>query len=205
MPPFAPISLSVALGTSVAGLGQPSSLPPLAAAEQWISIALVGAGVVLLLAVLLRQMQRPAAADDRAAQPGPAQPLSPLDRLEAIRRDAEQRASARALATEIEDLSRRLAAELDAKAARLEALVLRADERIRTLDALAGTPASPHPHAGRHTDPSPPLDPERHAHDDPARQEIIRLADEGLPPVEIARRLREHPGKVELILALRRR
>jgi hypothetical protein len=39
---------------------------------------------------------------------------------------------------------------------------------------------------------------------DPMAREIYQLSDQGLPPVEIARRLGQHTGKVELILALRR-
>lgn len=39
---------------------------------------------------------------------------------------------------------------------------------------------------------------------DPIAREIYRLSDAGLPPVEIASRLGQHTGKVELILALRR-
>lgn len=38
---------------------------------------------------------------------------------------------------------------------------------------------------------------------DPLTGEIYRLADQGMPHVEIARRLNQHVGKVELILALR--
>lgn len=38
---------------------------------------------------------------------------------------------------------------------------------------------------------------------DPIAREIYRLSDSGLPPVEIAGRLGQHTGKVELILALR--
>ena len=38
---------------------------------------------------------------------------------------------------------------------------------------------------------------------DPLTGEIYRLADQGMPAVEIARRLNQHVGKVELILALR--
>lgn len=38
---------------------------------------------------------------------------------------------------------------------------------------------------------------------DPLTGEVYRLADQGMPSVEIARRLNQHVGKVELILALR--
>lgn len=38
---------------------------------------------------------------------------------------------------------------------------------------------------------------------DPLTGEIYRLADQGMPAIEISRRLNQHVGKVELILALR--
>jgi hypothetical protein len=40
---------------------------------------------------------------------------------------------------------------------------------------------------------------------DPLNRRIYEMADQGLPPVEIARSLNQQTGKVELVLALRPR
>jgi hypothetical protein len=99
--------------------------------------------------------------------------------LEEVMRDAEE-------------LSQRIAAELDARAAALERLLARAD-RIgamaeRELDLGSRTPGP-----GDGTEPLPD-----------AHRRIYELADEGLSPVEIARRLSQTAGQVELTLSLRR-
>jgi hypothetical protein len=90
-------------------------------------------------------------------------------------------------ARELADL---LADRMDRQAQRLERLIEEADEKIRRLERMqtqgVGTP-------------------QYRAEADPMNQQVYDLADEGHPPVEIARRLQQHTGKVELILALRRR
>jgi hypothetical protein len=116
-------------------------------------------------------------------------------------------------ATELEELAERLAARVDEKAAHLERLIAEADARLA---ALAGRP-TPTVAPAVHEAPSPV--PPAHSHEakpaparfvaardlepDPLTREIFRLADEGSSPVEIARRLDEQIGKVQLILALR--
>lgn len=114
-----------------------------------------------------------------ASPPSPPKPASQPEPL------AEYMADARELA----DL---LADRLDRQAHRIERLLAEADEKIRRLERLQSEngPAAARP--GR---------PET----DPLNQRVYELADTGLPPVEIARRLQQHTGKVELILALRRR
>jgi hypothetical protein len=91
-------------------------------------------------------------------------------------------------ARELADL---LADRLDRQAHRIERLIAEADERIRRLERLSGDSVrmgvAPRPGS------------------DPVNQQVYDLADEGLPPVEIARKLHQHTGKVELILALRRK
>jgi len=133
--------------------------------------------------------------------------LSPRERLEKIqtmtRRDTVQRYEADA-----QELTQRLAAQLDAKAAMLEELLAQADARIAQLTRLEQE--------------APNLrvsDPPRVAHDTPrslhhpdqgdepldaSHREVFRLADEGLDPSQIAQRLGQPIGQIRLILALRR-
>lgn len=112
-----------------------------------------------------------------------------------------------------EELAQRLAASLDARAERLESLIREADDRLRRLEAAgrrmesdvvmveprggpapAATPA-PRPAVGS-------LDAEGH---DPLQAQVFALADQGHAPVEIARRIGQPTGQVELMLALRGR
>jgi hypothetical protein len=102
----------------------------------------------------------------------------------------------RVVVAEARQLRGVLADEADRHAARLEELIARAEEAIRRLETL-----SPSDAAAR----------SRHAGDggperlDPLNRRIYELADQGLPPVEIARSLSQQTGKVELVLALRPR
>jgi hypothetical protein len=99
----------------------------------------------------------------------------------------EPLASYMADARELADL---LADRMDRQAQRLERLIAEADDRIRKMERLHSETGSG---AARRPD------------SDPLNQQVYDLADSGLPPVEIARQLHQHTGKVELILALRRR
>src|SRR5688572_21676833 len=89
-------------------------------------------------------------------------------------------------ARELADL---LADRLDRQAQRLERLLAEADEKVRKLERLTSEGTRPMARSEA----------------DPLNTQVYTLADEGLPPVEIARQLQQHTGKVELILALRRR
>ena len=137
---------------------------------------------------------------------------------------AQQRATERAmesLLVELSEMSRKISGQLDTRAARLEALLREADEKIEQLRAAqAGEPLpSPPP------DPIPlhpaavplPRPPRRTAGDDrpalriaqpepavdPRHAEVYRLADQGLAPGQIAQQLDRPSGEIELILALR--
>lgn len=113
-------------------------------------------------------------------------------------------------------LARDLTAELDARADRLERLIAEADQRLEQLaqaQARIGTAASASASAaGAAKTPTAPARPSfvaSHAQASDERLEdttraILSLADEGLTPVQIAQRLGQHVGKVELILALQR-
>ncbi|MCC6320104.1 MAG: hypothetical protein IT438_01555 [Phycisphaerales bacterium] len=109
----------------------------------------------------------------------------------------------RTLMDQAEQIADGLANDLDARAARLEELIRQADARLARLERSESRPISNamiEPHGARATDSTSSA-----VRDDPMTREICRLADTGLAPVEIARRLDQHTGKVELILALRQR
>jgi hypothetical protein len=96
----------------------------------------------------------------------------------------------RSVVRDAEELLQLLAEQADEHAGRLERLIEDADARIRKLEQLAAS-----------GDARTRAEPKR----DPLNQQIYELADEGLAPVEIARQLEQQTGKVELVLALRRR
>lgn len=117
------------------------------------------------------------------------------------RHEPPRRANAQAGATtpdaivrDAEELAGLLAAQMERQAARLEQLIADADARIRRLEHLNNAPPPPPPRSA--------LSP---GTTDPLNRRIYELADEGMPPVEIARALQQQTGKVELILALRKR
>jgi len=144
------------------------------------------AGVLLItLCVVSMLRRRLKARHAHHADPSRTRPTAAAD----ARARLEARRSIDASLADAEDLVRRFAAHLDTKAARLEKLIRDADDRIARLSASAR--AQPHP----------PAEPERPA--DPISRDVYDLADQGLPPIEIAQRLSEGVGKVELILALR--
>jgi hypothetical protein len=95
------------------------------------------------------------------------------------------------------ELSERLAGELDAKAERLERLIEAADERVRRLEGVVRSETrvvevKPEARRGR-VDGLPA-----------AHREVYELADAGLTPVEIAKKVDQPTGQVELILNLRK-
>lgn len=128
------------------------------------------------------------------------------------------------LARELDELGKRLADELDARADRLEKLIAEADDKLARLERLTAAMVQPAPetaaamaevkHYGPRSAATAAADevgvrPLRSAaavmaEIDPLAGEIYKLADTGLPPVQIAQKLGQHTGKIELLLALRR-
>ncbi len=177
---------------------------------------------VLVLGLILIWSIRGKIARRQAATP------TPHERIERIKASAGARDSVEGARAELVDTARRLAAQLDVKAARLEQLIVQADERIATLRRSGGG-AIPLATAFATDDTTPdgvsddaaPDDaaPDAAAPDDetPARAtpvpagipldplttQVYELADGGHDPVAIAQTLDEQIGKVELILALR--
>jgi hypothetical protein len=137
----------------------------------------------------------------------------------------------RTLIAEARRLSDELADRFDGRAADLARLMREADLRAARLEQVLRAESAPPPHAHPSNPGAEPARSQPRAtgvvepapgrataggslpggsaavpmlSGDPMAHEIYRLSDEGLPPVEIASRLGQHTGKVELILALRR-
>jgi hypothetical protein len=156
-------------------LGFDSRLVPLA----------VAAIATFFLMSSLRRMQRKQA--ERAQNPPPIVPRA-SSQVGPLHRDLDD------LLVELQELSRRISAEIDTRFVKLEAAMRDADRRIAVLHRLsrqAGQNAAQEDASGS-------------AHD--ARHTVIyELADAGFSPIEIARDLGRTPGEVELILNLRKK
>jgi hypothetical protein len=158
-------------------------------------------GVLLLcftmLTLLRRRLQKQAHSRGMTAQ----------EKIRAVRERAQGRSS-RAAPTSIAtsaakaawhtvmahavDITRRLAALMDNKAAALEILIEQANAAAERLELARDSNATP---------PPPPT--QKTYLPDPIAEEIYALADLGKTSLDIARALDEPTGKVELILALR--
>ncbi len=182
---------------------------------------LMAAGAIGMTMLLMRSLRRRVARRDTAK-------LSPRDIVEQSRQNRGQPrigdsrpttalGQTEAQAAAMVDLTRRLAAQLDNKASRLEALLRQADERISRLGgtgvASSTATATRSPTAPQSRAPAAVRAPAATA-PRPARNQATRpvdtvtravyeMADQGRSPVEIAQALDEQVGKVELILALR--
>lgn len=114
--------------------------------------------------------------------------------LDAVRADAEE-------------LAQRLASMLDAKAERLEALLVRADESIARLERAEADAGGVAPGgAGGEAPGDARLAVASKAKEEieQAHREVYELADRGMSVLEISRRVNRPTGQVELILSLRR-
>ncbi|BAM03362.1 hypothetical protein [Phycisphaera mikurensis] len=179
----------------------------------WVQALLVG-GILLVIASLMTLL--------RNRKRGAASSTTARDRLDHARADARlkdgQRKDLEAVSIAIEEMARRVGAQLDNKASRVEALLDEAERVIHRLDAAtraaavaaarapeaAGPAAPPAIGSGAPPPPSPPPPSPPPAAADALRAEVSRLATEGLDPPAIAARTGEHVGKIELILALAR-
>lgn len=96
------------------------------------------------------------------------------------------------LLVELSEMSRQITSQLDTRAARLEALIEEADQKIAQLGRAASKPIE-----------TPAADP-RPADDEEHRYaEVYDLSDQGQSSTQIAAALGLNRGEVELILALR--
>ena len=102
------------------------------------------------------------------------------------------------LLVELSEMSRQITAQLDTRAAKLEALIHEADEKISVLRQGSQMPTQ-----AVTANVAPPQ--WTAASIDPQHEAVYALADQGKPTAEIARQLNRPNGEVELILALRAR
>ncbi|HEX8340397.1 MAG TPA: hypothetical protein VF624_05765 [Tepidisphaeraceae bacterium] len=143
----------------------------------------------------------------------------PLDRPPPTARLSQQRTAERQMETllvELNEMARRMSAQLDTRSAKLEAIIKDADGRIAELRDLldaartAGSAASAASFdAGASHGPADPVQPGCATSDvidiDPTHAKVHHLADDGKTVGEIAHALDRPSGEVELILALRPR
>lgn len=157
---------------------------------------LMAAGVMLLVVVLMGHLRK------TVTRRNQHQHLEPKERIQAIRDQAHSSSSILETRTaHAAEITRELTAMLDNRSEKLELLIKHADERIERLERL--TAEAEGRMTPRHTAPSQPASETSYAND-ALKQQIYDLADQGQKPIEIAQRLGQHTGKVELILALRR-
>ena len=161
------------------------------------------AGIVLLTAILIVNLRR------RQGRSG--EQLTAHERVERSKQVGGTRNDLRNMMVELEELTRRFGAQLDAKSIRLEKLLDEADKKIAALQAAErGESPSPAPVATEANEDAAMELARRDAAEPPASNandrlsaDVCRLADEGLSAARIADRLSEPIGKIELILALR--
>lgn len=162
---------------------------------------LPAAGVALIVASLLMAIRKRRKGGGGGGGGGGAAGLTAREHLDRLKNTEGMRGDLESLMVEIEELARRLGAQLDAKAVRLEGLIERAEAAAERLEAAERTPP-PAPLPAPRSTPSPPPD-SLSPLNDPLTRLVYALADEGLTARDIALRLGEHTGKVELILGLR--
>jgi TolA-binding protein len=140
------------------------------------------------------------------------------DRVEELKQRHEVRGDLEQLMVEIEQLAKRFGAQLDAKTVQMERLIDEADRKISELkqieqsrqDASKLQQALASPFDSQTNQPPPPNPqsstpgPQSSSPDDALKRSVYNLAEQGHAPPEIARKLDEHVGKIELILALRK-
>jgi hypothetical protein len=166
----------------------------------------IGLGAfVLIYLTLLRPKMR------GKKDPLEKQPLrSGMAQQRALERDMQS------LLVEYEQMIRNMTSQVDTRASKLELLIKEADEKLAALRAASTGSTSAVAVAAigsaetidgdtaiaRATDlaPTPRRDP---TGPDPRHAEVYALADQGLSPRDVARKLGRPNGEVELILALR--
>ncbi len=168
------------MGSHLEYAGMLAALEDLLSAQYFAPLAFAAVAILLLR----RPRKPPTTPPSTTAARALSASLGTQDRL---RRDLES------LMVELQELSRKIGAEIDTRFAKLEAAMRDADRRIASLNRLA-----------RKTGQTPPP-PEDPGEADLRHQIVYELADAGMKAIEIAKELGKTPGEVELILNLRGR
>src|ERR1700722_14331951 len=149
--------------------------------QTWVLVAL--AMVTIIYAVFMRPKMK--------------QKKDPLSMRSGLSRQRDVEKQMETLLVELSEMARQITGQIDTRAAKLEALIAEADEKIAPLQS--GPPTAP------------PAGPAAVGRDVPESDEdrrhaaIYAMADAGLSTGQIAQRLARPSGEVELILALRSR
>ena len=220
MPPLAP---SAIVPAQPEGADPASGVTP----QQMASWVLIVAAIVLLTWVFMRLQWR---RQRRGEEQDPVHQMRETiaDRQAESERASEATGSVRDMAARLETKAARLEALLDQadeRIARLEEHEARLEERVAAApversiagsrpalqgvaehDAGPNAPATaePQPDPWTETGSSPQQATHANGSADPLHQEVYELADGGKSPLDIARRLDQQVGTIELILALRR-
>lgn len=151
-----------------------------AAAPLWLAAALlVGGGGLLAWPMLARRVRRMREAAMSRHVP------TVEERVAIVESAAKHRDELERLIYEARETIRAGCAMLDARLARLDSLEKEDGPEVRVMSVKPAAAAS-------------------RESEDPRVREVYALADQGLGAFEIATKLGEHVGKVELMLALRR-
>jgi hypothetical protein len=154
------------------------------------------AGILMLVVVVMRMRARSRKMDTTRGQSVGGGGTTNA----ATARDVMQMAQElNSLLVELQETSRRIAAQIDNRYSKLDAMLAEADERIRRLEQLNGPGGADAPAMAAANRAAPPPA----SLLDPKYKPIYELADKGKSPREIAQELGTQPGEVELILNLR--
>jgi hypothetical protein len=176
--------------------------------NHWAVIAL---GVLTILYVaVIRPMRKGRRKDPLETMSQPARQATTLAQQRAIERDMA------AVLVEYEEMIRRMTAQLDTRATKLQLLMEEADAKLLQLKEASGGLRGPGQRqasvASEATFSEPPSDAGPPANGEAASPseeaggayaEVYHLADRGQSPRQIAQKLNRPDGEIELILALR--
>jgi hypothetical protein len=150
--------------------------------QYWILIAF---GMLLASYYMMRPKKR--------KDPLNGAPRSSLSQERGVEREMQH------LLVELTEMTRQISAQLDTRAAKLEALLREADQKMAQLSALKSPTVPIMPAGPRLVTDSIEPEPEDHE----KYRDIYTMADRGASVREIAQKFGKPAGEVELILALR--
>lgn len=168
-------------------------------ADGWGYLPLALGLALMMLVVVIRL---------RKKKQGLGTSLSPHEQIQQMEQKKAVGDDLGQLMVEIQRMTQRVSEQveqMDAKLLRMEQLIQQADQRIARLEQLSGQEAGNLLMPGTDAAGNVPAKGRagKDQTEDPLSRSIYALADQGISSDQIARRLNEHVGKVELILALR--